>query len=178
MELFYGNTRVPVTAAWSAEERYFLAPCPVFNGQIAICQDIAIGEGKALFGKPHSQRQRAAVGKGLCDICGRALASRTKVSLSHAKPYPHGANGWAILQFEPLMHRECASIAIMLCPSLKRDAEQGELAIRQVFAWRAQCAVMDEFYVKSITGQETKALGHAKVELLKWVERDMAWVWR
>ena len=176
--LYYGNTRVPVTSAWSAEDRFFLAPCVVFNGNIAICQDVAPGQGKAQFGKPHAQRQRAAIGRGLCDICGRPLASRTKVSLSHARPQPHGANGWAILQVEPMMHRECARIAVDLCPSLRRDAESDSLRIRQVFQWRAQCAVMDEIYVESVTGQRRKALGHAKVELVKWADRAMDWLCR
>lgn len=176
--LFYGNTRVPVTASWEAEERMFLAPCPVFDGNLAVCQDEAPGQGKALFGKPHMQRQRAAIGKGLCDICGRPLASRTKVSLSHARPVPHGAEGWAILQVEPMMHRECARIAIGACPSLKRDLEHGQLRIRQVFAWRAQCAVMDEVYVETVTGTKCRALGHAKIELRKWQDRDLAWLER
>lgn len=177
-ELFYGSIRVPVTASWSAEERFFLAPCPVFDGQLAICQDTAVGQGKALFGKPHMPRQRAACGQALCDICGRALGPRTKVSLSHARPQPHGAEGWAILQVEPLMHRECAMIALALCPSLRRDIEQGTLAVRQVFAWRAQVAIMDPSYVETITGQPEKALGHGKIELRKWRDRDLAWVER
>lgn len=177
-ELFYGNTRVPVTASWSAEERFFLAPCPVFDGNLAICQDEAVGQGKALFGKPHMHRQRVEIGKGLCDICGRTLASSTKISLSHARPQPHGAQGWAILQVEPMMHRECAQIAIAACPSLKRDLEHGELRIRQVYRWRAQVAIMDEVFVETITGEKRRALGHAKVELLQWNDRDLAWLER
>jgi hypothetical protein len=56
------------------------------------------------------------------------------------------------------MHRECAAIAIKLCPALKRDVEeQGTLAVRQVFAWRAQVAIMAPDYVKSITGTAVQA---------------------
>lgn len=177
-ELFYGNTRVPFTASWSAEERFFLAPCAVFDGNLAICQDVGPGQGKAQFGKPHMQRQREAIGKGLCDICGKPLALRTKVSLSHARPQPHGAQGWAILRVEPMMHRECARIAITQCPSLRRDIEQNTLRIRQVTRWRAQAAIMDEVYVETITGERRRALGHAKVELIRWQERNLAWLER
>src|SRR3546814_14087164 len=74
----------------------------------------------------------------LCDICGKSLKTSTKVSLSHARPYPHGAEGWAVLQVEPMMHRKCAAVAIQHCPSLKRDVENGTLMIRQVLRYRVQ----------------------------------------
>lgn len=176
--MYYGNVRVPFTASWSQEERFFLAPCAIFDGQLAICQDSAMGQGKALFGKPHMQRQREAIGNGLCDICGRALALRTKVSLSHARPQPHAAQGWAVLQVEPMMHRECACIAVTQCPSLKRDIDRGTLRVRQVARWRAQAAIMDAAYVETITGDRRQALGHAKVELIRWQDRDLAWLER
>lgn len=176
--LFYGNVRVPVTASWSAEETFFLGPCPIFDGFAAICQVEAAGEGKALFGKPHMHRQRAAIGRGLCDICGESLKASTKISLSHARPQPHGAQGWAVLQVEPMMHKQCALVSINSCPSLRRDLEQGTLQIRQVFKWRAQCAIMSPEYVETIVGRAAQALGHAKVELQKWQDRDLAWLER
>ncbi len=172
----FGNTPVPNTASWSAEERFFIAPCPLFGGQPALCQDVAQGEGKPLFGKPHSQRQREAIARCLCDLCGRPMKVCTKVSLSHARPQPHGANGWAILQVDPMLHKACAAESVRFCPSLRRDIEAGTLMIRQVTRWRAQCAVMDEVYVESVTGQRRKALGHAKVELLAWIDRDPEWL--
>jgi hypothetical protein len=138
----FGNAAVPNTASWSAEERFFVAPCRWFDGQPAICQNEAQGDGKPLFGKPHAQRQRRAVALGLCDLCGRPLKTSTKVSLSHARPQPHGATGWAILQVEPMLHRACAAESIASCPSLKRDLAAGTLMIRQVTRWRAQCAIM------------------------------------
>lgn len=190
MNLRYGNTRVPVTASWTGEERFYLDRCRWF-GKLAICQDeVFVGggmtiirggdhiPGKPQFGKPHMQRQRRAMAEGRCDICGRSLRTATKVSLSHARPQPHGAEGWAVLQVEPMMHRACALEAVDQCPSLKRDVLAGTLRIRQVLRWHAQCAVMDADYVQSITGQHTKALGHGKIELLEWHDRDADWLLR
>ena len=62
------------------------------------------------------------------------------------------------------------------CPSLKRDLASGDAAIRQVGSYRVQFAVMDEVYIASLTGQSVRAIGHAKVELMSWVDRDVAWL--
>ena len=173
--LTYGAIAVPYTSGWEAEEGFSLARCTYF-GRLAIGQRVGPGQGKPLFGKPHMQRQREAISLGLCDICGRPLKARTKVSLSHARPQPHGAEGWAILQVEPMMHRECAALAISQCPSLKRDVEHGTLRVRQVYRWRAQAAIMSEVFVESLTGERRTALGHAKVELIEWADRDQEWL--
>ena len=171
----FGATAIPWTVSWSAEETFSLGKCHVFHKR-AIMQISDPGVGKPLFGKPHSNRQREAIGRCLCDLCGRSIKLATKVSLSHARPQPHGALGWAILQVEPMLHRECAAESCRWCPSLKRDIEHGTLMIRQVHRWRAQCAVMSETYVESVTGEARKALGHAKVELIHWTDRDIDWL--
>ena len=173
--LSFGNTPVPYTVSWSGEEGQFLATCPHFKA-IALSQRQTPGVGKPEFGTPHSCRQREAIAAKLCDICGASLATSTKVSLSQAKAYPHGAQGWAILQVEPLLHRRCAATAIRFCPSLKTQLADGSLHIRQVHRWRAQCAVMTPEYVSLETGETRKALGHAKVELIQWTDRDLAWL--
>lgn len=80
------------------------------------------------------------------------------------------------MQVEPLLHRRCAIESMRFCPSLRRDVANGTLFIRQVTSHRAQCAIMSEEYVESMTGQRVKALGHAKVELIKWIDRDAAWL--
>lgn len=174
----FGNTPVPNTASWSAEGAFYLAPCRFADGRLAICQAEAQGEGRPEFGKPHSQRQRQAIAQCLCDLCGRSMKAATKVSLSHARPQPHGAQGWAILQVEPMLHRKCAAECVRFCPSLRRDIGAGTLMIRQVTRWRCQLAIMDEIYVEEITGERRKAIGHAKVELLQWIDRDLAWLER
>lgn len=171
----FGAMAVPWTVSWDTEERFYLGKCPIF-GQPAIMQDVAPQQGKPLFAKPHMQRQREAIAAARCDLCGKPLKIATKVSLSRARPQPHGAQGWAILQVEPLLHRACARESVRWCPSLKRQIEAGLLRVRQVTQHRAQCAIMDPAYVETITGTASRALGHAKVELLNWIDRDLDWL--
>lgn len=173
--LRYGETPVPYTASWTYEETFYLSHCR-FAGRRAICQNVERGLGKPLFGKPHSQRQREVIAEGLCDLCARSLAARTKVSLSHAAVRLNGADGPAVLQVEPLLHRECAMISMRHCPSLRRDVGDGSLRIRQVTRYRVQIALMDAVYVETITGLAEIAAGHAKVELLGWRDRDVEWL--
>lgn len=174
-QLHYGGVPVPYTVSWTAEESFHVARCAHAGGR-AICQAVAPGEGKPKFGSPHSQRQREAIARGLCDLCGKPLKLRTKVSLSHARPRGMGANGFAILQVEPLLHKECAAISMEHCPSLKRDVAAGTLFVRQVSRWRVQMAVMSPVYVAEMAGEAVKAVGHAKVELLAWTDRDAEWL--
>lgn len=174
--LKFGNTPVPWTVSWSGEEGMFISPCPYFSRRPAISQASKPGDGTPQFGKPHSNRQRQCIAECRCDLCGKPLKLSTKVSMSHARPVIHGAEGWAILQVEPLLHPACAHECINWCPSLKRDLAAGSLMIRHVTKWRAQCAVMDAVYTASVTGQAVKALGHAKVELLRWTDRDLDWL--
>lgn len=176
-QIYFGNTPVPYTVSWSTEEQFFIGDCPHFK-RPAIRQIVSRGHGKPLFGKPHSDRQRRAIACCLCDLCGKSMQHATKVSLSHARPQPHGAEGWAILQVEPMLHRTCAARCIELCPSLRRDVHDGTLMIRSVTSWRPQCAIMSAEYVETITGRRERALGHAKVELRDWVDRDLDWLTR
>ena len=176
-QLTYGGVPVPYTVSWTAEERLFVAYCRWAEGA-ALSQDVARGVGKPCFGKPHSQRQREAIVDGLCDLCGRPLAVRTKVSLSHARPSPKAFRMGDILQAEPLLHRECAARCLHHCPSLKRDIHTGSLRVRQVKRYDVQVAIMSEEYVETVTGTRCQARGHAKVQLLDWIDRDAAWLER
>lgn len=171
----YGSTPVPWTVSWALEYAFSIGLCP-YSKRDAIFQNVMPGYGKPAFGKPHSNRQRECIALGLCDLCGRPLASRTKVSLSHARPVPHSAGGFEILQVEPLLHKECAALSMKHCPSLLRDIQAGTLMVRQVFASRCQFAVMSAEYVETITGTRQTAIGHAKVQLVKWKDRDMGWL--
>ncbi|MGU3661063.1 hypothetical protein [Methylobacterium fujisawaense] len=178
----YGGVPVPYTVSWSAEDAFRVDHCQHANAR-AICQSVAPGQGKPQFGKPHSQRQREAIADDLCDLCGRTLRNKTKVSLSHARPRMNGANGLAILQVEPLLHRQCAATSLRHCPSLKRDVETGKVVIRQVTRHRVQFAIMSPEFVGTyvpgyVAGPKERIVGHAKVELLRWVDRDASWLLR
>lgn len=175
-QIMWGNVPVPYAASWTDEEEFFVSDCPYFH-RPALCQKAARGQGKPRFGKPHMDRQRELIALGLCDLCCKPLKLSTKVSLSHAKPYPHGADGWAVLQVEPMLHRKCAAICADLCPALKRDVEQGSLNVRQVYKHRVQCALMKPEYTEHYVGGEgVIALGHAKVELIDWRQQDLDWL--
>ncbi|ACL57483.1 hypothetical protein [Methylobacterium nodulans] len=181
MPLLYGGVPVPYTASWSAEEAFRVDRC-AYTGRPAICQAVAPGEGKPRFGKPHSQRQREAIARDLCDLCGRPLRNRTKVSLSHARPRI-GAGGLCIMQVEPLLHRECAAVSLQHCPSLKRDVRNGAVAIRQVRRHRPQFAIIDPAHVGEyvpgyVAHLDERIVGHGKVELITWTDRDEAWLMR
>lgn len=179
--LTFGNTPVPYTVSWSGEQECFIGVCEHAGGLRALCNAVAPGEGTPVFGSPHCQRQRETIAKDWCDLCGKPLRNRTKVSLSHARPQPHGADGWAVLQVEPLLHKECAVISMKHCPSLRRDIRNGTLMVRQVLHHRIQFAVMAPEYVAQyvpdyVVNPKDRFIGHAKVELLKWVDRNEAWL--
>lgn len=165
--------------SWSSEEGLFVAHCR-FSNRLALCQQHSPGLGKPLFGKPHSIRQREAIAIGLCDLCGLPLKNRTKVSLSHARVRSNAADGGTgILQVEPLLHKECAAESMKFCPSLKRDIASGALTVRQVSRYRVQFALMSPEYIHHYVPDYTDRkpiIGHAKVELMRWIDRDHAWL--
>lgn len=145
--LQFGNIAVPWTVGWTGEESFHVGTCR-FIRRPAICQVAAPGVGKPTFGKPHWERQRQCIAQCLCDLCGKPLKLATKVSLSHARPVAHGAEGLAIMQVEPLLHRACAAESMRLCPSLKRDIAAGTLMIRQVTSWRPQFSIMAPLFAQ------------------------------
>lgn len=153
-----------------------IGPCRHAGGKMAVCNAVAQGEGKPVFGKPHMQRQRQAIVDGLCDICGKTLKGRTKVSLSHARERI-GAAGPCIMQVEPLLHKECAAISMRHCPSLRKDVRNGTLFIRQVTRYRVQIATLSGAATLEFTGElHPGAVGHAKVELIAWKDRLEEWL--
>lgn len=178
--LTYGGVPVPYTAAWSAEEEpgmLYLAACP-HAGRTAIRQRHARGQGKPRFGAPHMDRQREVIALGLCDLCARPLRHRTKVSLSQARPQLHAAAPGDILQVEPLLHKACAAQSMQHCPSLRRQMKEGSLHIRQVTHWRCQFALYSEQGTFEAVGQRQVSVAHAKVQLVRWINRDSTWLER
>jgi hypothetical protein len=180
--LRFGQVAVPYTVSWTGEATFFVDRCP-YSGMRAICQAVAPGSGKPCFGKPHHQRQREVIALEKCDLCGKPLKNRTKVSLSHARVRYNGAEGAAVMQVEPLLHRECAAESMRYCPSLKRDIARDTLRIRQVSRFRVQFAIMEprfiQHYVPDFVAAPTdRIVGAAKVELLSWQDRDASWLAR
>jgi hypothetical protein len=178
----FGNTAVPYTVSWTGEERQFVGICPHARAP-ALRMPHAPGVGKPQFGKPHSDRQREAIARGLCDLCGKPLKNRTKVSLSDARGRTNAAPGstTGILQVEPLLHRECALESTNFCPSLKRDLAAGTLMIRQVNRYAVQFAIMAPEYIRHYVpdyqpSPKDRIVGHAKVELIRWIDRDLDWL--
>lgn len=182
MTLTFGATSVPWTVSWTGEEETSVAFCR-FAGGLALCQAEAQGVGKPRFGKPHYVRQRQAIVEELCDLCGKLLKGRTKVSLSHARSRMNAVNAGDILQVEPLLHRECALASTRFCPSLKRDIASEALNVFQVTRYRVQFAIMGpqfiHHYVPSYRERVgDRIIGHAKVQLLDFVQRNLAWLSR
>jgi hypothetical protein len=178
----WGNVKVPWTVSWTGEDRQFIGPCP-YSGLMALRMPEATGAGKPLFGKPHSDRQRRCIAEQRCDLCGKPLHLATKVSLSHARVNMKGAEGPCIMQVEPMVHRECALVCIEQCPALRKDIAAGTLMVRQVFRSRVQFAIMGPEYIHHYVPDYHPApgdriVGHAKVELLRWKDRDETWLRR
>jgi hypothetical protein len=121
-------------------------------------------------------RQREAIACDLCDLCGRSLKNRTKVSLSQARSRMNAAKPLDVLQVEPLLHKECAAICMHYCPSLRRQQRDGVLNIRQVLRHRCQFAIYSEQGVFEALGIRQRAVSHAKVQLLNWTDRDEHWL--
>lgn len=176
--LTYGGVPVPYTASWTAEDApmmIYLGVCPHAR-RTAIRQRHARGQGKPRFGTPHMDRQREVISLGLCDLCGKPLKARTRVSLSQARPQAHAATFGDILQVEPLLHKECAAESIRHCPSLRRQLRDGLLNIRQVRRSAVQFAIYSEQGTFEILGERTKAISHAKVQIIDWIDRELSWL--
>jgi hypothetical protein len=176
--LSYGGVPVPYAVSWSAEDgpgSVYLGKCPHAQ-RIAIRQRHARGQGKPRFGSPHMDRQREVITLGLCDLCARSLKNRTKVSLSQARPQTHAATIGDVLQFEPLLHKECAAESMKHCPSLRRQASDGSLHIRQVTRYAVQFALYSAQGTFEATGERRVAVSHAKVQLIKWIDRHQDWL--
>ena len=176
--LKYGGVPVPYAVQWSSEDDagMHVARCAHARALACCNVDSKRGVGKPRFGTPHMDRQREVIINDWCDLCARPLKGRTKVSLSHAGPQMSGT-GLYILQVEPMVHKDCALICLNHCPSLKRDIDRGTLFVRHVIKHRTQLAVMTRAAVKEFANEERDGIvGHAKVELLHWKDKDMAWL--
>lgn len=170
----YGETAVPWGAMWSTEDEYFVGECRWFK-RSAICQKEAQGEGAPKFGQPHTIRQRKLHAFCLCDICAKPLRNSTKISMSNFGGADH--DGAVLTQSEPLLCVKCAKMSLAHCPSLKRQAANGQLRIRQVYRAKSRptLATFEERarFVPEYEGPDI--LGLAVVDLLSWRDVTVEW---
>ncbi|TXH35248.1 MAG: hypothetical protein E6Q98_15765 [Rhodospirillaceae bacterium] len=173
----YGQATIPWTVSWSGEDSFFIAPCPYAAGRPALCQPERPGDGRPLFAKPHSCRQRKAMFHRLCDICGRTLHAHTLVSMSQESPREVPGLGFFPLAVEPMVHRHCGAEALRHCPSLKRQQANGTLRIRQVFQFKLIAQLLNEAATKEFAGASASgAVGHLKLAIIKATDRDIKWL--
>jgi len=173
----FGAVPVPYAASWTSEQGQMTVGICRHTKRLSICEPEGRGIGKPVFGKPHMNRQREVIMWDLCDLCAKPLKGRTKVSLSHAREVVSGGGGMCVMQVEPMVHKDCAVTCIEHCPSLKRDIRNGTLFVRQVLKHRHQIALLTSAAVEEFTGQRREGVsGHAKVELVRWIDRDLSWV--
>jgi len=138
------------------------------------------GTGKPDFGKTHMVRQRRNISLCLCDVCGKPLKAKTKISMSMTRAVLMDTeNGVDMvpLVVEPLCCRDCAIISIKQCPHLKKTAADGSLKIRQVFSYTVVMSMLTGEATEEFAGvYEPFTVGHLKMRLDKFTERDMGWL--
>ncbi len=177
--LKYGGVPVPYAVLWSGEEDAGMHVARCEHARVmACCQvDSKRGVGKPRFGSPHMDRQREVIINEWCDLCAKPLKGRTKVSLSHASARMSGT-GLYILQVEPMAHKDCAAICVQHCPALKKDIKAGTLFVRQVIRSRPQLAMLTRAAIEEFTNEvhDGTVVGHAKIELLHWKDRNLEWL--
>lgn len=86
------------------------------------------GRGRPQFAVIHSLRQRRAMRRLLCQICAQPADRNEDGVLWLLPDYQHGRPGWPknVDLPEPPVCLACASIAIRLCPALRK----GHVAVR------------------------------------------------
>lgn len=114
MTLIIGKD-VPWNAAWTGEDRHEVRPCRYAQGKLAIWQPFAPGDGRPVFAKPHSVRQRKSIAEMRCTVCG------DQVPEDDAWWYPRGGwqDGWWMSPEAPV-HGRCADLAAHACPVLRK----------------------------------------------------------
>lgn len=104
---------VPWNAGWTAEERFEVRPCRWADGRLALWQPHAPGEGRPIFAKPHSVRQRRSIAEMRCTVCGQLtpVDDRYWFGLGETRD-----RHW--MTSEAPVHQLCARLAFEICPHL------------------------------------------------------------
>jgi hypothetical protein len=123
---------VPWVTSWSGETQTGVSRCPSVDGQLAVAQQIAPGEGHPLYSRNHLFRQRKSVREMLCPMCGEPTAhgdrwSQTARRTTAGELRSRGfgpalpvdmADDQALLDCGAIapLHRACAEMAARRCP--------------------------------------------------------------
>lgn len=111
---------VPWTAAWSAEQRFAVAPSRSFPGAVEIIQIEAPGQGEPIFSGMHVMRQRRGLMGHLCQVCGRPapVGDRKLFPMTTGIFVGEGA-ARLYASHMPVVHAACAEKAAKACPHLR-----------------------------------------------------------
>lgn len=106
---------VPWNASWSAEERFEVRPCRWAGGKLALWQPHKPQEGKPIFAKPHTVRQRRSIAENRCTVCGEKTPPEDRYWFGIGEETRHGG----FRTTESPVHRRCADLALEQCPRLR-----------------------------------------------------------
>ncbi|WP_173131358.1 hypothetical protein [Kibdelosporangium persicum] len=82
------------------------------------------GEGRPEFGEVHSLRQRRAMRRLLCQVCGGPADQTAAGTLWLLPDFREDWPGWpnAMANAEPPVCPRCVEVSVRLCPKLRRGA--------------------------------------------------------
>jgi hypothetical protein len=128
---------VPYITRWSAEHAP-AGPVTVRAGRLAYAQErpgyrdqhgvlwmrapLRRGQGRPEFGKLHPRRQRAAMTRLWCQVCGQAASRTGEGLLWLTGEDPHDQGTWPdpLETADPPLCAPCAVKAVQMCPMLRR----------------------------------------------------------
>jgi hypothetical protein len=130
---------VPWMTSWSEEEGLGVRPCPSVGGRLAVCQVERPGFGRPEYSMNHFRRQREAVMRMLCPMCGQPTPDGDRwTQIAHRKPAAAlrakglGVYLPAALPDDqiivdagaiPPLHEACARHSMEHCPHLRAHAD-------------------------------------------------------
>lgn len=122
---------VPWINVWAPDvsELLRLAPDPNVSGELAVFQDEPEG-GAPDFTRQCLQRQREAVTRGLCQVCGRPVSWPCVLVVSSMSVSIVTADGRReVVVTEPWLDVDCAAFALQRCPGLIRRKTAKDLML-------------------------------------------------
>jgi ferredoxin len=128
---------VPYITRWSAEHGPS-EPVTIHNGRLAYAQErpgdrdqhgvlwtrvpLRRGQGRPQFGKLHPRRQRAAMTRLWCQVCGQPADHTSEGYLWLTGEDPNDQDNWPdpLETADPPLCAPCAVKAVQMCPMLRR----------------------------------------------------------